>query len=193
MTHSITPARAKELATAVISAYSGAPIDSTASMSEIGAVNTVVRVTAGAGAFVVRMRGETEALAEYGKERWCLQRARAAGIPGPEVLQIGSTDGVPYMIETCMNGVPGGEFRDGAELWRCLGRYARRIHAIPVTGFGDELSETAHNLFEDAHARGWPAYARGTWFLRRWLPFLAPCLYVGGQAASRIREPVSWR
>jgi len=159
--NSIAPARAEQLAAAVVFGYAGTRAESAASILGRGAMNAIVRVTTAARAFIVRMRDEGDALMEYRKERWCLDRARVTGILGPTVLQIGTTDGIPYMIESHIDGTPGDELRDSVDLWRQLGRYAKRIHAIPVSGFGRDLSEPVNGaIFNDAHAPDWPAFIR---------------------------------
>ncbi|MDP3696442.1 MAG: hypothetical protein Q8R55_00230 [Candidatus Taylorbacteria bacterium] len=83
------------------------------------------------------------AFQDYGKEKWCIERSSALGIPGPSVLAVGETDNNAYMIETLVFGINGKEVvGDKTKIWQKLGEYTKLIHSTKVTGFGE-------NLFDD--------------------------------------------
>ncbi len=58
------------------------------------------------------------------------------------MLEAGRWGGRPYMVQTLVAGVSGEENGlDAAGIWRVLGQYARRIHALAVDGFGESLAD----------------------------------------------------
>ena len=122
----------------------------------LGSVNLIFFVETDAGEIVVRLskpeNGLHKMLAEYEKERWCIERAAAAGIPGPTVRAIGVRNGRAFMLQERVPGV-NGKLSDLPlmDLLKTLGRYIRLNHAIPTTGFGDSVS-----MFESGAGRnGW--------------------------------------
>jgi hypothetical protein len=61
-------------------------------------------------------------------------------VPGPSVLSVGEAHGNAFMIETSVEGINGKEVKgDRAAIWRKLGEYAKLIHSIKVTGWGDDF------------------------------------------------------
>jgi aminoglycoside phosphotransferase (APT) family kinase protein len=90
---------------------------------------------------------EYKAASEYKKEQWCLDKAHSLAIPSPIVLEVGKEQGRAYMIQSYVEGTVGAALDDKSSLaplvqlqvWRKLGEYARKIHTIPVTGWGEEL------------------------------------------------------
>jgi Ser/Thr protein kinase RdoA (MazF antagonist) len=91
------------------------------------------------------------------KERWCIDRAAACGVPGPAALDVGVVEHIAYMLQTFDPGehVAGSDSNAG-HVWRQLGHYARRIHNIGVGGFGDQLSD----ITPGSAARTWSCSVR---------------------------------
>jgi aminoglycoside phosphotransferase (APT) family kinase protein len=89
---------------------------------------------------------------DYDKERWCIDLAATAGVPGPDVLAIGEHAGRAFMLQHRVPGVNGKlSTMPPGELFQTLGRYARLIHGLPVNGFGDSIER-----FENGNGRdGW--------------------------------------
>ena len=107
-----------------------------------GSVNKVFIAEALNNRVVVRMSERGEAPDEYAKEAWCIEQAAARGVPVPSVLGVGVCEGNAYIVQSYIDGDEG---RDSpapkSRVWRELGRYARLIHSIKVSGFGLQLSE----------------------------------------------------
>src|SRR6267154_1362659 len=83
---------------------------------------------------------EHRALKDYQKEKWCIEQSSALGVPGPSVLSVGETGENAYMIETFVDGINGKEIEgDKTPVWRKLGEYAKLIHSIRVTGWGEDF------------------------------------------------------
>lgn len=95
-------------------------------------------------------------LDRFQKEAWCIDVAARAGVPGPAVLAICSEGDHSFMVESYAAGHRGDALpaADQGTMWRDLGGYLRRIHAIPVGGFGEKHAD----LTEDDSNRGWIRY-----------------------------------
>ena len=129
-----------------------------------GIVNQVCAVETESRKVVVRMN-HAEAYPSYIKEQWCIGQAAAAGIPGPEVLSVGITDETAYMIQAFVDGDNGLDSEaPRSDIWRQLGEYARRIHEIPVKGYGENLIDPVRGEFQSpAHAGSdgsWSGYVQ---------------------------------
>lgn len=121
-----------------------------------GLVNQVFVAECGGEKVVVRMCDDAWASKQHEKEAWCIARARAEGVPGPEVFAVGEAEGAAYMIESFVAGAAGDELPadESARVWRKLGGYARAIHGIELDGFGIDLPD-----FTAGDARGaWQRY-----------------------------------
>lgn len=114
-----------------------------------GFVNEVWIAETSGRRIVIRMNIEDSRASEiYLKEKWCMEQARIAGIPGPKVLELGRCGEIPYMIQTFENGINGQDHpADPASLWSVIGEYAARLHRIPVEGCGENLSDPESGTF----------------------------------------------
>jgi tRNA A-37 threonylcarbamoyl transferase component Bud32 len=94
------------------------------------------------------------------KENWCIEQARAVGIPSPEVLSIGIADETAYMIQTFVDGQNGlDSTKPKPDIWRQLGVYDKLIHTIPVIGYGENLIDPIHGVFQSPPHAG----SDGSW------------------------------
>ena len=112
---------------------------------EKGSVNRVFSVKTEQGDRILRLRECKEypsAYWEYQKEKWCLVQAQKAGIPSPDVLEIGEHHDVAYMMETCVPGVNGHLLPEQSiPIWQKLGQHAPRFNQINVSGFGADIHQ----------------------------------------------------
>ncbi|PWW02830.1 phosphotransferase family enzyme [Paenibacillus cellulosilyticus] len=107
-----------------------------------GFANHVCVVQTTSHKVVVRMN-DKGAYPTYMKEKWCIEQAAAVGVPGPEVITIGMSDDTAYMIQSFVEGENGlDSIAPRQHIWRQLGQYVRRIHSIPVQGYGENLIDT---------------------------------------------------
>lgn len=137
-----------ELASRIVSDLLNEPALEAVPITGRGDVNRVLRVTAGGRAVVVRLNDDDDTLDRFAKERWCMERAAEAGIPGPVVLAVGKRGDTGYMVLSFIPGDHGTESSlSPDQLWRTLGRYARRIHAIAATGCGENLTDPSAGAF----------------------------------------------
>ncbi len=91
---------------------------------------------------------EYKALEDYHKEKWCIERASEKGVPGPTVLGLGRSQGRAYMIETFVPGINGVKIKNKLQIWKQLGKYAKRIHSIEASGFGENLTNSKKKIFK---------------------------------------------
>ncbi|MCR2822317.1 aminoglycoside phosphotransferase family protein [Lederbergia panacisoli] len=124
-----------------------------------GSVNQVCVVETDNSKVVVRMNNSTS-YSTFVKESWCIEQARAVGIPSPKVLSIGIVDETAYMIQTFVDGENGLDSnKPKPDIWRQLGTYAKLIHTIPVKGFGENLINPIHGVFQSPPHAG----SDGSW------------------------------
>lgn len=115
-----------------------------------GAVNEVFLVKTENSPYIVRMNDAKRAYSIFEKECWCMEQAGLLGIPGPEVISIGTYREVAYMVLTFVEGTHGEDtdFEKG-EVWRKLGEYARIFHSIKVAGFGEHIVDLEKGIFAE--------------------------------------------
>jgi len=109
----------------------GPPPDAATSLVGRGAVNHVVIVRTGVNRVVVRFPVDPLRDDEYEVEAWALTQAVAHGIPSPTPIAMGRHQGVRYIVQTFVEGMPGADVETPG-LWRTLGQYAGIIHRIPI-------------------------------------------------------------
>lgn len=97
---------------------------------------------------------EYKALRDYIKERWCIEKSSEKGVPGPTVLDLGHSRGRAYMIETFVPGVNGKKLKNKLRTYYLLGKYAKLIHSIRVSGFGENITNLKRGVF----AGSWKKY-----------------------------------
>jgi tRNA A-37 threonylcarbamoyl transferase component Bud32 len=124
-----------------------------------GIVNQVCIAETDNSKVVVRMN-DAGTYPCFVKENWCIEQARAVGIPSPEVLSIGIADETAYMIQTFVDGQNGlDSTKPKPDIWRQLGVYDKLIHTIPVIGYGENLIDPIHGVFQSPPHAG----SDGSW------------------------------
>src|ERR1039458_2994482 len=103
-----------------------------------GRVNEVYLLSTDRPVAVLRVNDAAEH-PRFVKERWCAETAEAYGVPGPKVLADGVADDSAYMLLEFVAGTNGRDILPSADLWRTLGKYLRRVHDVPVFGFGETI------------------------------------------------------
>jgi Ser/Thr protein kinase RdoA (MazF antagonist) len=84
---------------------------------------------------ISRPHREWGAIAEFRKEQWCADAARAAGVRTPRVLEFGSFQKRSFALQEFAAGAAPAATQ-ALSTWRALGAAARRINAIAVPGWG---------------------------------------------------------
>lgn len=112
-----------------------------------GKSNTVFEVHHPKGDLIVRVAPGTTGLDNFLKEQWSVERVREAGVPVPEILEVGQ--GLipnPYMIQRLLKGNSATDHPDRLMIIRELGQYARLINSIPTEGFGNTFDWSSNRL-----------------------------------------------
>lgn len=149
--------RSREAARAVVEHHFGSAPRRLTQLAG-GITNEVYRADHPEGAFVVRLSDDPVKINEYLKEQWAIGRAREAGVPVPDVLEVGNRIGRPYMIARVAAGRPATDHPQRLAIIEELGRIAARIHTVKTNGFG-ETFDWSQNLL--SRAEGWADYLRG--------------------------------
>ncbi len=116
-----------------------------------GQVNEIYILATSQGKYVLRVDPNEDNLARFTKETWAMQVAQEQGVFIPEVFETGLVDGHPYTLMSFVEGVNGDEVDDQDSIWKRLGEYARKIHAIPVQGYGETM--ISPGVFSDSWLR----------------------------------------
>jgi len=86
-----------------------------------GSANHVFVVRSSEVTLVVRFAIDVARQDSVDLEAWALTQAARHGIPSPSVVATGCLSGVPYLVQTFVEGVSGTERRT-PQLWRTLSR-----------------------------------------------------------------------
>ncbi|HUC20120.1 MAG TPA: phosphotransferase, partial [Candidatus Polarisedimenticolaceae bacterium] len=117
------------------------PVDEITPVAEAGEVNQVFIATAGSRKLVARIH-ESGELERFKKEQWCMEQSAGAGVKGPKVLGVGSQGEYAYMLSSYIPGQRADH--DGVDIkpvWYTMGAYAKKIHQVPIKGFGEGLTD----------------------------------------------------
>jgi hygromycin-B 4-O-kinase len=102
-----------------------------------GLTNHVFLVKHAEGDFIVRIGSAPERINAFIKEQWVVGVARKAGVPTPEILEVGNEVApAPYMIARKAQGHDAANHPERGAILRELGHYAAIIHTIKTSGFG---------------------------------------------------------
>ena len=106
-----------------------------------GLVNAVFDVKTRQAQLIFRVQFDRHHLVGvFRKEEWCMERARAVGVPGPEAVAVGIHGLHAYAVHTKLPGVVGSRYAgDIDQVWRRIGRHACRFHQVKALGFGEHL------------------------------------------------------
>jgi aminoglycoside phosphotransferase (APT) family kinase protein len=145
--HSDLDAReAQSMAEAVIQHYFGSSPVSIVRQGG-GLNNFVFAVDHGEGAFIVRMSPQAAKINDYLKEQWAITRARAVGVPTPEVLEVGcEAVSTPYMIARKVKGYEATHHPQRMRILREMGALTALIHTVPTSGYGRTFDWSGNQL-----------------------------------------------
>lgn len=123
-----------------------------------GITNAVFRVDHPEGEFVVRLSPEPAKIKEYLKEQWAIARAREAGVPTPEVLEVGAEVApFPYMVMRKVEGREATHHPERMAILREMGRLTALIHTVRTSGFGHTFDWSGNRL---SRKETWGDYLR---------------------------------
>ncbi len=123
----------KEIVRSIIQNELNSYIESIAEIQGLGSVNRVFEVQCKQENYIVRINEDTHNKWEYAKEKWCIEKVSALGVPVPKVLQIGTIQHYSFMVQNKLEGINGtrSNATQQVKIWRNLGTYAVQYHTIP--------------------------------------------------------------
>jgi len=153
-----------------------------------GLSNLVYRVEHAEGAFVVRLCPDPARLPAFLKEQWAMTQARKAGIPVPDVLEVGSdVVSQPYMVSRQVEGREATGHPERASILHRMGELARRIHGIRTRGFGHTFDWSDNRL---SRCASWAEYLREELDAEGRVALLARHRMLSESALRRLRAGV---
>lgn len=112
-----------------------------------GLTNFVFTFTSSEGEFVIRISPDPARINLFIKEQWAETAAREAGVPAPEILEVGhELIQFPYMISRSVPGSEATKHPKRLEILREMGRYAAVINSIRTKGFGQTFDWSENKL-----------------------------------------------
>ncbi len=105
-----------------------------------GHANLVYKVTVPSATYILRIDKNGSGLKTYTKEKWCMEKAAAQGIPTAQCVALGIHENHAYSFQTYIEGKDGADRPEEHDrIWFTLGKYAKLINQIPVHGYGEDL------------------------------------------------------
>lgn len=112
-----------------------------------GLTNFVFAFTYGGEDFIIRISPDPSRINLFIKEQWAEAAARKAGVPAPEILEVGSEIiPFPYMVSRTVSGSDAIHHPKQADILREMGRIAALINTIPTSGFGQTFDWSSNQL-----------------------------------------------
>ena len=112
-----------------------------------GKTNFVFDVQTKDGNYIVRIATSRTKIHHFIKEQWATHKALEAGVPVPEILEVGNEIiDLPYMLQQKIDGAEAIHHPDRLKILCKLGKYAKKIHSIPTEGFGSVFNWSKNKL-----------------------------------------------
>ena len=116
-----------------------------------GLTNFVFSFSNPDGDFIIRISPDPARISSFMKEQWAERAARDAGVPAPEILEVGSDlIQFPYMISRTAEGSSATDHPKRLDILREMGRYAAVINAIKTKGIGQTFDWSVNQLSHNA-------------------------------------------
>ncbi len=174
----------RDLVRTIVRHYFGKPA-SRIVYKPTGLSNQVFAVNHVEGQFVVRLGSEHSKIAAFRKEQWATQKAREAGVPTSEVLEVGDEIvPAPYMISRRVSGEEATHHPKRMNILKEMGRYAAMTNSIKTNGFGEFFD---WSLKKEA-PKTWEEYLKNEWLLEQKLETLARHNMLDQARLRRLRK-----
>ena len=159
----------KQMAKKVVEHHFGKSIKSL-EFNAAGKTNFVFTAVTKEGNFIVKIATARTKYKDFLKEQWAIQKALKAGVPVPEILEVGDDlISLPYMLQQKVEGTEAIHHPDRLEILHKLGKYARIIHSIPTEGFGSVFNWSKNKL---SRKKTWIEYLEKELMFTEGLKFL---------------------
>jgi len=112
-----------------------------------GKTNFVFDVKTKDESYIVRIATSRTKINNFIKEQWATHKALKAGVPVPEILEVGNEIiSLPYMLQQKIEGTEAIHHPDRLKILSKLGKYAKTIHSIETEGFGSVFNWSKNKL-----------------------------------------------
>lgn len=112
-----------------------------------GLTNFVFSFADGDGDYIIRISPDAAKVNFFNKEQWAVAKARAAGVPAPEILEVGfDLIGFPFMVSRTADGEEATHHPQRFDILRRMGRIAAKINSIKTKGFGQTFDWSDNQL-----------------------------------------------
>jgi len=135
----------------IIENHTNEKVVNISSITNRAQVNQIHLVKTAKEKYIFRTDLSEDSINRFQKEMWCAEVVSELGVISPKVFTIGLEGGHPYMIMSYVEGTNGDESAEKDKIWKTLGEYARKIHSIPVEGYGEVM--TSPGIFNDSWSR----------------------------------------
>lgn len=172
----------RDLARTIVDRHFGKPASRIVYKSS-GRTNYVFAVNHVEGQFVVRISPDLERITAFQKERWASQKAREAGVPTPEVIEV-SNDAIsePYMITRRVTGSEATQHPKRSSIVHEMGEYAAIINSIHTSGYGSDFDWTS----KGKKNKTWADYVEDEFELEKRLQFLGKHKLLGSETLKAL-------
>jgi hygromycin-B 4-O-kinase len=178
--------QAKEMARDVIAHHFGNKKPRRVVHKTSGLSNFVFEVSHPEGDFIVRISPEPTRINSFIKEQWAQNKVREAGVPVPEILEVGShVINQPFMVSRVVEGREATFHEKRLEIVREMGRYAALINTIKTKGFGATFDWSSNQL---SHNESWQEFLENEWQLEKKLETLEKRKMLDASRAKKIRK-----
>jgi hygromycin-B 4-O-kinase len=136
----------KQMARKVVEHHFGKSVKSI-EFNAAGKTNFVFDIVTKEENYIVKIASIRTKFKDFQKEQWATQKALQAGIPVAEILEVGDEIiPLPYMLQKKVEGKEAIHHPDRLKILTRLGKYAKMIHSIPTTGFGQLFDWSKNKL-----------------------------------------------
>lgn len=102
-----------------------------------GLTNFVFECRIPTGEFMVRLADKPDKISDYKKEQWAVGKAREAGVPVAEILEVGDDIvALPYMLQRKTPGSTALHHPERKTIIRQMGSFAKIINSIRTHNYG---------------------------------------------------------
>ena len=150
-----------------------------------GRTNYVFAINHVEGQFVIRISPDAERIEAFRKELWATQKAREAGVPSSEVLEVDSdADSEPYMISRRVTGAEATHHPQRERIIHEMGRYARLINSIRTKHFGSNFEWTNNG----GKNHTWTDYLENEWDYESRLQLFSKHKIIADREVKQLRR-----
>jgi len=99
------------------------------------------------GDLIIRISPDPASIHSFIKEQWVVAAVRKAGVPAPEILEVGTGEiQFPYMLSRANDGVEATDHPKRNDILVEMGRLAATVNSIPTKGFGKTFDWSDNKL-----------------------------------------------